>query len=261
MKQINRKPKYMFEKTFSKEIESEKEVASKNDKGEEVTTKKKEKTQKEYVFSIKNPTRKILDDADLFYTIELSTLVKKGVLTKAMLSKRIANDNGLLSEKDHEDYVDSYKKLIDIQTELQILQVKDKKAKKEEEEIQKLLDKAKDVQKNIQTIESVYSELFDITAEKKAENKMLTWWLTNLLFFKEKDSKEEPSLVFGEGDFEEKMSVYDQIEEENDEFMIDCISTMMLFVSFWFQRLASTQEEFDKIYDKYKEQNTTQEEK
>ena len=64
-------------------------------------------------------------------------------------------------------------------------------------------------------------------------------------FMIEKDGKEGP--LFGDGSFEEKLAIYDAVEEDQDEWLKSVVKKFAFYVSFWYMGRASTQEEFEKL--------------
>jgi hypothetical protein len=97
----------------------------------------------------------------------------------------------------------------------------------------------------IQDFEIAQASLFDQTAENRARNKTILWWILHLSFMIDKDGKE--SSVFGDGAFEERLALYDGIEDDQDEWLKTVIKKFAFYVSFWYMGRASTQEEFEKL--------------
>ena len=91
--------KKLFEFVISKEEVVKETETTKNDKGEEVTTSKEVKKSVDKELFLRKPTRKLFDEAELFYGVELSKGIKAGLLTRALLQKRFSNDGGTLGEK------------------------------------------------------------------------------------------------------------------------------------------------------------------
>ena len=80
--------KTMFEFDIYHEKEIEKVDVSTNEKGEEVKVTSKVKTTVPVKLGIKKPTRRLFDEAELFYGVRLSEGIKAGLLTRALLAKR-----------------------------------------------------------------------------------------------------------------------------------------------------------------------------
>ena len=84
--------------------------------------------------------------------------------------------------------------------------------------------------------------LFDNTAETRARNKVITWWILFLSCY-EKNGEKQP--FFGEGNYETRMNKYDEIFESEDPHMIKVANAFIYFISFWYVGRAATKEDFD----------------
>ena len=121
--------KWLYRFSVNKEIETEVSEKSKNDKGEEVTVTKKVKTEEPVWFGLRKPGRRLFDEGELFYGVQLSEGIKAGLLTKALLAKRYENDGGFLSDPEKERYANLYVQLFEKENELQKVQLNLEKLK------------------------------------------------------------------------------------------------------------------------------------
>ena len=151
----------------------------------------------------------MFDEAELFYGVRLSEGIKAGLLTKALLAKRFVDDGGVFSEKDKEEYATSYMKLFNLQNDFQRLSIKDESTRSEDEKekYKKLIEEINDTRNKIQDYEMAQASLFDQTAENRARNKTVLWWVLNLSYQEDESGNINP--VFGDGSFEEKLKFYD----------------------------------------------------
>ena len=238
--------KKIYEFTMSKEQEVDK-TETKNEDGKEITITSKVKEMTPRKFFIKKPTRALFEEAELFYAVKLSEGIKAGLLTRSLLSKRYSNDGGALSDQDKGKYAELYIKLFEKQNEFQKLSITDKndRSKEDQEYFDKLSAEIINLRTEIQDFEIAQASLFDQTAENRARNKTILWWILQLSFMIEKDGKEGP--LFGDGSFEEKLAIYDAVEEDQDEWLKSVVKKFAFYVSFWYMGRASTQEEFEKL--------------
>ena len=100
--------KWLYEFAVNDQKEIEQIETSQDDQGNEIKTTKKVKKIVPVKFKILKPTRKMFDDAELFYGVKLSEGIKAGLLTKALLAKRYQNDGGAMSEPEKEKYSKLY---------------------------------------------------------------------------------------------------------------------------------------------------------
>ena len=118
--------KKLYEFEVSKEELVKESETTKNESGEEVTTTKEVKKNVNKKYFLRKPTRKLFDEAELFYGVKLAEGIKAGLLTKALLQKRFSNDGGTLGEAEKEEWGELYSGLFDKQVELQALSLKTK---------------------------------------------------------------------------------------------------------------------------------------
>lgn len=239
--------KTMYTFIINEEKEIEKIEETKNENGEEVKITKKVKTMVPIKFAIKKPTRNLFDEAELFFGVRLSEGIKAGLLTRALLAKRFSNDGGVFSEFDKEEYTKLYVKLFELQTEFQKVSLKEDKDRNEEEKqvYKKLIKDIAETREKLQDYEFAQASLFEQTAENRARNKTIMWWVLNLSLI-EKDGKYEN--VFDGSSYEDKLSAYDLVEEKPEESLErKALAKFVYLVSFWYTGRASTTEEFDKL--------------
>jgi len=236
--------KWLHTFTVNKTEEVQTEEKSKNDKGEEITTVKKETKENPITLKIKKPNRRLYDDADLFYGVKLSEGIKAGLLTKTLLAKRYENDGGPMSNPEKEKYAKLYIDLYEKENEIQKVQLNlDKLGEKEKKEklTEAIIDMST-IKQELHQFELSQQSLFDQTAEVRARNQTIMWWVLNLSYLVENEKEE----VFFAGDtFDEKLNTYDEIEENENPFWGEAIRKFIYFVSFWESGQISTEKEFE----------------
>lgn len=239
--------KKLYEFTLEKEELVKETETTKNDKGEEVTTTKEVNKTVEKKFFMRKPTRKLFDDAELFYGVELSKGIKAGLLTRALLQKRFSNDGGTLGEKEREEWTQLYNDTFDRQVELQQLSLIDKKDRTDEqkEKLNECTRFLAEARTRIQEFEMQQSSLFDQTAENRARNRTILWWVLNLAHEELSDGKQEQ--VFKGSTHEEKLAEYDRFEEEDEDFQLEVINKFFYYVSFWYVSKTSDKKQFEEL--------------
>ena len=73
------------------------------------------------------------------------------------------------------------------------------------------------------------------------------FWVLNLSYKDNDNGTFSP--VFGDGAFEDKLKEYDRLEETSDLFFEKLCQKLVLLISFWYMGRASTQEEFEKLFN------------
>ncbi len=214
--------------------------------GEETVVKKKvvEKVPVEIV--LKKPSRRQAEEADLEFSVEMSRCIKRGILTKAMLAKKYSDIGGAMSESESQKLVELYQKSFDLQNENSRLDLISEKSDEILERMNKISQEIAESRSEIIEIESSYRALFDHTADTKAQNKVLLWYIINLTNIKrELDGDSKP--YFRGKDFEEKLSDFYEKEEKSEDFHVRLVKKLSTFVAFWFFNQASTKEEFEDL--------------
>lgn len=246
--------KWLHEFLINKETEVEEVEITKNEKGEEIKVIKKVKKELPFKFKILKPNRKLHEQAELVYAIRLSECVKAGLLTKPLLSKRYQNDGGAMSDPEKTEYTKLYLELFKLESDYERLLLKDNKTEEEHKLMESTLFDLANARRQIQQIEYNQSSLFDQTAENKARNHVIMWWILNLSYIEDQEGKIDP--LFGIGPFEEKLSKYDEIEESGDEFNLKAIRKLTYLLSFWYMGRAATPEEFKKVEEFYDKEDS-----
>lgn len=244
------KLKKLYQFSIDKEIETTVESTKKDRKTGDETIVKKKVTEKVPVeIFIKRPSRRELEEAELEYSVEMSRCVKRGILTKAMLAKKYSDTGGVFSEDEAKVYTDLYKQVLDLQNEYIRLDSADKKDEKQTERFEKIKLELSDVKRQIVEMESTFQSFFDHTADVKAQNRLLLWYVINLTYILN-DGQDEPVPYFNGSDFEQKIEDYYKKEESGDSFYFAAIKKASTILAFWFFNQASEPKEFDELISK-----------
>lgn len=235
--------------SFSVDREVEKEVSSsRKDKktGEEITVTKKVKEIEPLAVKLKKPSRRELEDAELEFSVEMSKCIKKGILTKAMLAKKYSDTGGLMSEDDAQELVDNYKKIFEFQSEYARLEIIQNKTEKQAARVSEVISGLQEVRRKIVETESNYQALFDHTADVKAQNKLILWYVIMLTYIQDSED-DQPKPYFGAGDFDDRLEEYYKKEESDDSVYFLIAKKAATILAFWFFNQASDKESFDDL--------------
>jgi hypothetical protein len=252
--------KWLYQFTINREVEKERTTTSKNKEGQKVEVTEKYEEVIPVSFSIKKPNRRLYDDAELFYGVKMSEGIKAGLLTRNLLAKRYEDDGGAFSENEKQRYGELYMALYNKENEYQKLQLNlDNKSQDLKDQLtQDLLVEISDMRRELTDIENSQSNIFDQTAENRAKNQTIMWWVLSLAHWKEYDHN-EVAPFFGAGTYEEKLEQYDLYEDSDEEFHVEAIRKLAYFVSFWYMGRATSGEEFQAVEELYNSQNEEEE--
>lgn len=242
-----------FKELYSFTIEEEKEVEKtskrKNKKtGEETTVTKKVKQKVPIQISIKRPSRRELEEAELEYSVEMSRCVKKGILTKAMLYKKYSDTGGVWTEDEAKDYGVLYKETFEIQNKYVRLETIEKKTDAQLKELDQLKTDLAEIRRKLVDAETSMESLFNHTADNKAQNRLLLWYTLMLTNIKA-DADGEFVPYFKGDDFDEKIEDYYTKEDEASAFYSDVVKKVTTVLAFWFFNQASSPDEFNKLIE------------
>lgn len=245
--------KRLFEFTLNKEIEKENQVENVNEKGEKVITIQKVKQNLPQKFFIRKPNRELADDADLFFGVELADGVKKGLLTRAMLAKRYGNDDGIFSETERQSFETLRKEAFEKEAAFQRLDIKGTERNSEENEQynQVLLDLTR-IQNKLQEYQLAQESLFSQTAETRARNKTILWWVLNISY------SENNQPLCGDGTYKERLAKYDTIVEGDDDILKLALKRFSFYISFWYIGRAENEEDFKSLEQIYTDSETSE---
>lgn len=245
---------YSFTVEDIREVEEKTKEKRKNDKGveEEIGVTKKVEKKVPFEILIKEPTRRDLEEADMEFSIEMSNCIKKGILTKAMLAKKYSDTGGLLAESDANKLVDLYAELADSEGEFTRRTLQNKNVERLPEKVKKEIDKLTArvaiCRRDIVALESSYQSLFNHTADTKAQNRIILWYVTHLAHFKSKDDKDAEFKPLFEGKtFEGKIDSYYSQDEQEDSLFQLVAGRLAALISYWYFSTETTKEDFDKI--------------
>ena len=236
----------IYEFTLKKKIKKQVETKRKGKDGEEETVLSNRTVSVPVKFFVKKPTRRMADEAEVFYSIQLSKAIKLGIVTKAMLIKKYADNGGALSEDESKLLLKSLKKLNDLENEYKLCFVnKTQKSTKRAEELELEIITLK---RELQELESSLQSVYQHTADSKAEKEVLLWYAIKLANFLE--DEEEEQAFFKGVDFEERLEdLYDKYEKD-ESFESEATSKICQVVGYWFYNQSAEKEDIEKFINR-----------
>ena len=247
--------------TFEKEEKTKKtetnEVTNPETGEKEQVSVTKEVSEKvPYRIIMKQPTRRQIEEAELEFSVEMSNCIKKGVLTKAMLAKKYSDTGGLLAEDDAKALTKMYVSYGELSQESEKLNVKTTgRTEKDDARIKEISGEISLLRKDIINVETSYANLFNHTADVRAENKVIQWYILNLTHI-QKDDEDSSKPLFEGRDFEDKLQRYYELEEEGDEVYDIIGGKIAALFSFWYYSSgAVTRADFEKLDSDIEEGN------
>jgi hypothetical protein len=252
VKGIMKDLKFLYETTVKKQVE-EKVTETKEEDGQKIEISKTVKKVKPTKLAVLKPQRKLYEGAEIFYAKQIADYIKAGLLPYSLVAKRYANDGGALSEPEKE-------KLEKLKKESEELELKFfelvGEGEKESKARNELLLRINKINTEVGGIQNAYADIYENTAEMKARNKTIEWWVLHLAYIDEDDKGYKP--LFGDGDLNAKLVIYDDFSDNESEFYNECIKKLSYLISFWFAaRAGLTKIDFESMDDLYNESITT----
>ncbi len=202
----------------------------KNHKGEEQT------------FFILKPLRSLRQLGEIEYAKQLAVFVKSGLLPKAAWNAILENLGGTVSVPEAEAYNGAKRRFFELSIEKNELEVKNSLTDDEKDRLIMLSQGIDEAKKDIQAFELEQIYVFENTAEAKARNATVQWWLTQLSY------KGEREQFFQGKTVDEKLDWYDELdssgENPKDSFLIQIGQRMNYLITLWFLGRISTWEDF-----------------
>jgi len=120
-----------------------------------------------------------------------------------------------------------------------------------EEDKQLITDKQSDlidIRRTIVERETSYLNLFNHTADTKAQNKAILWYVLTLSHYKDSSKNHTDYVpIFAGKTFEEKEETLFSLEEKEGKLYEKAYNKLASIISFWFFTGKVDKEEFDKI--------------
>lgn len=246
------------EKEIVKEVEKKNEETGETEKVEEkVIRTQKVKTPVRII--LKKPTRTQIEDGDMFYSIWLNKFIKMGLLTRAMLAKKQVDIGGALNDDDKLEYAKLYLKLFEKQQNIVRYSAKEEEdlSNDEKERLEASVSELAVIRKQLSDFEAAQSSVFDHTADVKARNKTITWFLLHLAYYikgeEEQDAEEAP--LFSGTEYEEKYRSFQEADENQEEIFVKAIDKLSTIATIWYMSGVQTQDEFESVLEQIEKDN------
>lgn len=228
MSNETKKINWLYETSVKKQVEEK--VVTKDEKDPTIEVTRTTKKAKPIKVAILKPNRRLFESAEIFYAATVADYIRRGLLPLSLAAKRYANDGGPISDPE-KDVINALRdEVTKYELEYFSLDTKDvsdtTKAKRNE-----LLVKINDVNARLNSIQNAYSDIYDNTAEMKAKNKTIEWWVLHLAYYDLDEKGYKP--IFGDGPYESKLDVYENLDDNGDPFTLEAIGICSYLISFW----------------------------
>ena len=242
--------KWLCEFEVGKLVDVKKTKKGKDDKGEEIEISKTLKKNQPSTFKLQKPTRRQFEDGELYYAVKLSEGIKAGLLTTAQVAKRYENDGGVYTDAEKSRLRELRNDITELQAEYFKLKPTEEKDKLDEDKM-RILSQINDSRNEISDIENVHQYIYDQTAEVKARNKTILWWILHMAHQQDDANRNRFNEMFGKGELDDKLDVYDKLEEDGDDFCQEALKKLAYYVSYWYVSKNVSAEDFKTVESLY----------
>ena len=252
------KHKWLYDFNVYDEFEDTVEEKKKDDNGEDITISRKVTKKRAVEFSILKPDRKLFESAELFYAVKLSEGIKAGLLTRPLLAKRYKNDGGAMSEPEKKRYAELYYDMLIKQEQMERLKLNLQDEGKDERHriAGALMADIVQLREELTEYEMAQTTLFDQTAENRAKNQTIMWWVLHLAHRNDKPGRVP---LFDGENHEAKLNQYDELEESDDPFLVEVIKKFAYYVTFWYLNGITDKKDFEQVRTMYNRDNDVDE--
>lgn len=165
---------------------------------------------------LKRPSRIEREEADVERAVWETHFVTKGILPVALLLKLYANHGGILSDDEKKKFFQIQADILLMESELQRLQVTTPDAT---DAINVAAVKLVDLRDQFMTFQQERQSFFNNTAESKARQKLIEWYVLHLAYVRTVNADESLGdwvPMFAGADTEAKLLSFDAIVEAED---------------------------------------------
>lgn len=232
-------------------------IQKENAKGEIVDSfKTKTKTVSHKVIFAK-PSYAEIESAEFFYGQQYNDFISAGYLTRFLLSQKIDESVGG-SSKVNSDLIN--KAFVDNMEAAKVIEFYEGQKNLDEEQ-EKKLEEAKEIfvetQKTVTDYEQFHRVQYNQTAEAKAEQKLIEWFIFNFSYYEDSvEGSTETFPLFVGDDFEEKRAHYLQLCEDEEDLEDPSLlknkgifdvsfETLARVANLWYNKMGSSQKEIE----------------
>lgn len=190
-------------------------------------------------FLILKPNRKLRQEGELEYAKQLAKFVKAGLLPKAAWGTILDNSGGTVSDIEAKSYTSAKDRFFELSFDINDLQMKDS-SEENLEKMENLRLELEEVKNRIQSFELEQVYIFENTAEAKARNATIEWWLVNLAM------NENDTNFFQGRSVDEKLDWYDSLDSsvKSEDEKIKIGHRFSYLITLWYLNKITSTEDF-----------------
>lgn len=238
---------YEFEIKTSVEIEK---VETKEENGSTISITKKEVEEKPIFFAIKKPSRVEKEEGEMYRAVHFAKCVESGIITQAALRKKYGDTGGIYTNEEEQEYSILRQKLKENIEQFQFIGSGSSDLSKEEKEKREkeLLKEMFDIRNLIVEFENSATLFYQDTAESKARNKLIEYFILTLTLFKENDGDEWKPFFKGSS-IGEKLQYLSNLEDNEDKIYLQVGEKLAFIITLILTSPNITKEEIKSLQE------------
>tara|TARA_R110002020_G_scaffold92416_4_gene223762 strand:+ start:5591 stop:6385 length:795 start_codon:yes stop_codon:yes gene_type:complete len=249
--------KELYSFDIERKVEEQVPYTRKTKNGPVESTKKVKKTIKNKVF-LRKPTSSDVENAEFFYGQKYNEFINAGFLTRAMLGKRMGDLGGMHDKTTEEELETALMENIEAARTIEFYDGSKTLTDAQKEKLVEAKKTFAGTRRNIHNYESSLREQFNQTADSKAEQKLIEWFVFNFSFYEDSVDDKKQSFPLFEGDgYKEKRLHYLRLAEDDSDItdpsflkskkIFDgSFETLIRAVSIWYNKMGNDHESIGK---------------
>lgn len=202
---------------------------------------------------IAKPSPRQLEEGEMEYAGTISNFVRKGVMTRAMLYKQYEDKGGGILPEHVQEKI--YKAKLEYATKAALLTKLEAKKEKDitaEDRIEKakLTSEILELQTELVNAETAKDSVYNISADKLTMDKMIFWWIFELVRYQDEES-DEIKKIFNKESYEANKEMFYQLEEDEDAFWNAAKNRIFGMVWFLYYNQGATSDDFARYEKEY----------
>ena len=249
--------KELYSFPIKRKVKQKISVEKENAKGKIVETfKTKTKTVSNRVVFAK-PSFADIENAEFFYGQQYNDFINAGYLTRFLLNNKIGDSGGSSSKLSSEIINKAFVDNMEAAKVIEFYEGQKDLNEEQEKKLQEAKETFAETQRTVAEFEEFYRIQYNQTAEAKAEQKLIEWFIFNFSYYEDKvnDSVELFPLFLGD-DFDQKRAHYLQLcEDEEDIEDISLLDNKAIFdlsfhtlarvANLWYNKMGANQKEIE----------------
>lgn len=251
--------KHLYSFQVERQVEEEVPYTRKGKNGPIESTKKVKKTL-EYRVVVQKPNISDVESAEFFYGQQFNKLINSGFLTKAMLAKKMESMGGsVISEPNQKELNKLILENIEASRVIEFYGAAKNLTEAQKAELEEAKQVYVSTKKTITEYEIYIRDQFSQTADAKAEQKLIEWFVFNFSFYQEEIEGERQYFPVFKGDnYKSKRESFLELSDPDNEDNTDpafikhkaifdaAYTTLIRVVTIWYNKMGDNKEAIDK---------------